>query len=109
MDWKSMGRAHASRVLAALCCAALALAATGCRKSEFEQRFDEAESLRQQAAAQGYEWIATAGLLEQADELAANGDAEGALALVEQARIQSLAALEQAEREAAAWKGRVLK
>ena len=87
-----MGRAHASRVLAAICCAALALAAAGCKRSEFEQRFDEAESLRQQAAA-----------------LAADGDAEGALALVEQARFQSAAALEQAEREAAAWKGRVLK
>jgi len=104
-----MGRAHASRVLAAICCAALALAAAGCKRSEFEQRFDEAESLRQQAAAQGHEWIATAGLLEQAAALAADGDAEGALALVEQARFQSAAALEQAEREAAAWKGRVLK
>ena len=104
-----MGRVHVSKTLAALCCAALALVAAGCANSEFEQRFDEAESLRQQAAAQGYEWIATAGLLEQAEALAADGDAEGALALVEQARFQSAAALEQAEREAAAWKGRVLK
>ena len=95
--------------MAALCCATLALAAAGCASTEFEQRFDEAESLRQQAAAQGYEWIGTAGLLEQAEALAADGDAEGALALVEQARFQSAAALEQAEREAAAWKGRVLK
>ncbi len=104
-----MGRVRASRVLAVLGCVALALVAVGCRNSEFEQRFDEAESLRQQAAAQGYEWIATAGLLEQAEALAADGDAEGALALVEQARFQSAAALEQAEREAAAWQGRVLK
>lgn len=104
-----MGRVRASRALAALCCAALALAVAGCKKSEFEKRFDEAESLRQQAAAQGYEWIATAGLLEQAEALVADGDAEGALQLVEQARLQSTAALEQAEREAAAWKGRVLK
>jgi hypothetical protein len=104
-----MGRAHASRMLAALCCIALALAAAGCANTEFEQRFDEAESLRQQAAAQGYEWIATAGLLEQAETLAADGDTEGALALLEQARFQSAAALEQAEREAQAWQGRVLK
>ena len=101
-----MGRVRASRLRAALCCVAVAVA--GCANSEFERRFDEAESLRQQAAAQGYEWIATAGLLEQAEALAADGDEEGALALVEQARFQSAAALEQAEREAEAWKGRVL-
>ena len=103
-----MGPAHASRVLAALCCTAVAFLATGCA-SEFERRFDEAESLRQQAAAQGYEWIGTAGLLEKAEALAADGDTENALALVELASFQSATALEQAEREAAAWKGRVLK
>ena len=103
-----MDRARASRALAALCCAAVALVAAGCA-SEFERRFDEAESLRQQAAAKGYEWIATAGLLEQANALAADGDTENALALVEQARFQSATALEQAGREAEAWKGRVLK
>lgn len=108
MDWKSMGPARASRTLAALGCAAVACVAMGCA-SEFEQRFDDAERLRQQAAAEGYEWIATAGLLEQAEALAADGDAEHALALVEQARLQSAAALEQAEREAEAWKGRVLR
>ena len=103
-----MDRAHVSKTLAALCCAAVAFVATGCA-SEYERRFDEAESLRQQAAAQGYEWIGTAGLLEKAEALAADGDTENALALAEQARYQSATALEQAEREAEAWKGRVLK
>ena len=101
-----MGPVRASRALAALCCAAVALVAAGCA-SEFERRFDEAEGLRQQAAAQGYEWIGTAGLLEKAEALAADGDTENALALVEQARFQSATALEQAEREGKAWKGRV--
>ena len=103
-----MGPVRASRTLAALCCTAVALAATGCA-SEFERRFDEAERLRQQVAAQGYEWVGTAGLLEKAESLAADGDTEDALALLEQARFQSATALEQAEREAEAWKGRVLK
>jgi len=103
-----MDLARASRRLTALCCAAVMLVAAGCA-TEFERRFDEAEHLRRQAAAEGYEWVATAGLLEQAKGLAADGDTEGALRLVEQARFQSAAALEQAEREAQAWKGRVLK
>ena len=103
-----MDRVRASRGLALLLCAAAAVTATGCA-TEFERRFDDAESLRLQAAEQGYEWIGTAGLLEQAEALAAKGDTDGALALVEQARFQSAAALEQADREAAAWKGRVLK
>jgi hypothetical protein len=103
-----MDLARANKTLAALCCVATVFVATGCA-SELERRFDEAESLREQAAARGYEWIGTAGLLEQAEVLAAEGDTEGAMALVEQARFQSATALEQADREADAWKGRVLK
>lgn len=103
-----MDRAPANKRLAALLCAVVAVAAAGCA-SELERRFDEAENLRVQAVARGYEWIGTAGLLEEAEALAAEGDTDGALALVEQARFQSAAALEQADREAEAWKGRVLK
>lgn len=103
-----MDRVRASKTLAALLCAAAAVAVTGCA-SEFERRFDEAENLREQAVARGYEWVGTADLLEQAEALAAEGDTEGALALVEQARFQSATALEQADREAGAWKDRVLK
>ena len=86
----------------------LALCAGGCA-SEFEQRYDAAERLRQSAAAFGYEWIGTADLLEQARASEASGDRETALALVEQARFQSIAALEQAEHEAEAWKKRVVR
>ena len=103
-----MDLARASRILAVLGFVAAMLASTGCA-TELERRFDEAEQLRQQAAEQGYEWIATADLLEQAEKLAEEGDTEGALALVEQARFQSAAALQQATREAEAWKGRVPK
>jgi hypothetical protein len=103
-----MAPVRASRALAALCCAALVFLAAGCA-SEFERQFGAAESLRQRAEAKGYEWIGTADLLEQAKALATDGDTAGALALVEQARFQSAAALEQAEREAGTWQGRVLK
>jgi hypothetical protein len=103
-----MDQVHASKALAALCCAAVLLASIGCA-TEFERRFDEAERLRQQAAGRGYEWIGTADLLEQAEGLAAQGDTDSALSLIEQARVQSAAALEQAEREAEAWKRRVPK
>lgn len=86
----------------------LSLVLTGCA-STFERRYDEAEQLRLQAAAKGYEWIGTADLLEQAAEEAEAGNTEAALALTEEARFQSEAALQQAEREADAWRRRVVK
>ena len=86
----------------------LSLFVGGCA-SEFDRRFDEAEQLRQAAAARGYEWLDTAGLLEQAQVNQASGDLEAALALVEQARFQAAAALRQAEQESEAWKQRVVR
>ncbi|MCH5375106.1 MAG: hypothetical protein JJ992_14120 [Planctomycetes bacterium] len=103
-----MDLARASRLFALSCAVAFLCVATGCA-TEFEKRFDEAEHLRQQAAERGYEWIGTADLLEQAEGLAAEGDTESALELVEEARFQSAAALAQAEREAGAWQRRVVK
>lgn len=99
-----MDRALASRYLAAV----LLLCAGGCA-TDFDQRLEEAERLRLDAAARGYEWIGTEGLLEQARERAASGDTEAALALVQEARFQAEAALRQAESESEAWKRRVVK
>lgn len=101
-----MDRAHASKYVAGLL--VLSLCAGGCA-SEFDQRLDEAEQLRHDAAARGYEWIGTADLLQQAQASQASGDLEAALALVEQARFQAAAALQQAEHESEAWKQRVVR
>ena len=86
----------------------LALLTAGCA-SEFERRYEEAEGLRMQAAEKGYEWIATANLLEQARTESDAGNAEAALELADKARFQAEAALQQAEREQEAWQRRVVK
>jgi hypothetical protein len=101
-----MALARASKRVIA-CCGALLLM-TGCA-TEFERRYDEAESLRVQAAEQGYEWIGTKKLLDQAAAAAEEGDTGRALELTEQARLQATAALEQAEREEEAWRRRVVR
>jgi hypothetical protein len=101
-----MDRARVSKhVIGALL---VSLFAGGCA-SEFDRRFDEAERLRQDVAARGYEWINTADILEQAQASEASGDLAAALVLVEQARFQATAALLQADREAEAWKRRVVR
>jgi aryl-alcohol dehydrogenase-like predicted oxidoreductase len=101
-----MDRAHASKHVTGVL--VLSLCAGGCT-TEFDQRFDEAERLRHDAAARGYEWIDTADLLQQAQASEASGDLEAALALVEQARFQAATALQQAERESEAWTQRVVR
>ncbi len=103
-----MDPARASSLAAFLAGLFLLLGAGGCA-SDFERRYEAAEGLRQQAAARGYEWIQTAGLLEQAQQEAARGNLQAALELVETARFQSEAALRQADHEAEAWQNRVLK
>ncbi len=61
------------------------------------------------AADAGYEWIGTEQLLQQAREAQDAGDIELALELVDKARFQAEAAVKQAEREAEAWRGRVVR
>jgi hypothetical protein len=101
-----MARAHASNLALALTLALFAV--PGCA-SEFETQLAEAERLRTEAADAGYEWLETAKLLEQAREAAANGNLDDATALVEKARFQAVMAIEQAEREADAWRKRVVR
>jgi hypothetical protein len=99
-----MDRARANRLSGSVL---LLVLLAGCA-SDYGQRYDEAERLRQQAAAEGYEWLGTAGLLDKAQQRAAAGDTDAALELVEQARFQADAALRQAEAESDAWRRRVL-
>lgn len=103
-----MGPARVNKCLVMAVGLLLALVASGCA-SEFERRYDEAEQLRLEAADRGYEWIGTAALLEQAQAEAAAGKTDAALALVDDARFEADAALQQAEREAEAWQRRVVK
>ena len=103
-----MGRARASRFVVALSGVVLSIATAACA-SEFEQRFAEADAFRLEAAAQGYEWLETAALLDEAREQVEQGDVATALVLIDKARFQAEAALLQAEREQEAWKGRVVK
>jgi hypothetical protein len=83
-------------------------AAAGCARG-FDAELAEAERLRAEAAAAGFEWLETRSLLEQARYAADNGDLDEGSALVEKARFQAVMAIEQAEREAEAWRGRVVR
>jgi hypothetical protein len=103
-----MDPVRANRILVGLAVSFLLAGVSGC-STAFERRFDEAEALRQQAAQRGYEWIGTAGLLDQARAAADRGDTDAALQLVEQARFQADAALRQADYEAKAWRDRVVR
>lgn len=103
-----MAPARASRLLLGAAGVLLLLATAGCA-TEFERRYDEAARLNLQAAERGYEWIATADLLDQAAAEAEAGNTGKALELTEAARFQADAALQQADREAEAWRRRVLK
>lgn len=87
----------------------LALFAVSACESEFDAQLAAAERLREDAAEVGYEWLETAQLLEQAREAAADGNLDDASTLVEQARFQAVTAIKQAEREADAWRDRVVR
>ena len=78
-------------------------------EEQYKRLYDEAECLRRAAAAKGAEWLETEKLLLRSIEEAGNGRWENALLLVQEARLQAEQALHQAEHEAEAWKGRVLK
>ena len=78
-------------------------------EEQYKRLYDEAECLRRAAAAKGAEWLETEKLLLRSIEEAGSGRLENALLLVQEARLQAEQALHQAEHEAEAWKGRVLK
>ena len=68
-----------------------------------------AETARQKAAALGAEWLQTQSLIEQAQRAEAQGHWAEAVERAEQAREQGELASEQAEREAKAWRDRVVR
>ena len=103
-----MDPVRANRLIFSTAVALILLGTSGC-STAFERRYDEADELRRQAAQRGHEWIGTAGLLEQARDAEARGDTETAMQLVERARFQADAALRQADHEAEAWRGRVVR
>ena len=80
----------------------------GCM-SQFEMDYETADRWRVAAADAGYEWIGTEGLLQQAEAAHAAGDFQLAFELLEKARFQGEAAVKQAEHEAEAWRGRVVR
>jgi hypothetical protein len=77
--------------------------------SHFELEYETADRWRIAAADAGYEWIETEKLLQQAKEAHDAGDFELAFELVDKARLQGVAAVKQAEYEAGAWRGRVVR
>ncbi len=74
--------------------------------------YDEAHAAAvaaiQLAADKGHAWNTADNLIDEAIAAAANGDESLALTLADEARIQALLAAVQADREAAAWRGRVV-
>ncbi len=86
----------------------LTIGLSGCM-SHFEMEYKTADRWRMAAADAGYEWIETEKLLQQAREAHDAGDFELAFELVDKARFQGEAAVKQAEREADAWRRRVLR
>ena len=75
----------------------------------FKRLHDSVECIRKKAATGGAEWLETESLLQRAQEEAAEGHKETAAQLLMKARLQAMRALEQAGREAEAWKHRVIK
>jgi hypothetical protein len=80
----------------------------GKASEHFEQLFTRAEQLRQAAAHDGAEWLATEALLSRSREVAATGNWSEANHLAQKACQQADLALQQAELEAQAWKDRVV-
>jgi len=70
---------------------------------------DLAKTLRRDAEEAGAEWLQTGSLIEQAKQAAESEDWQQALALARQAKQQAELALAQAEREAVAWRARVVR
>jgi hypothetical protein len=112
-----MDRVRASRLLPAVFLAGSLMplfagpdcAAAQAADKAFEQAWSEADALRKQAAAAGFEWLKTGELLEDARDAFAAGQPEMARERLRLAREQAGRALEQAKRESEAWKRRVVR
>ena len=93
----------------------VALAAGGTVSAEqftveqFNVAFVEANDLRKKSGELAHEWRDTAKMLKSAQMAAQEGDLEKAMKLIAEAKFQSEAAINQAEREARLWVGRVVR
>ena len=77
--------------------------------SSVESLIEHAVQTRVQAADMGAEWLETRTLVERAREQLEQGNLEQAASLADRARKQGELAIEQATREANAWKQRVIR
>ena len=73
------------------------------------ERIQEAEAAKRHAAEMDAEWLDTGSLIEQARREGNQGNWGQAAALAEQALRQAELAIAQAEREAEAWRARVVR
>ena len=76
---------------------------------QFNSAIVEANELRKKSGELAHEWRDTAKLLKSAQAAASEGDLDKAMKLVAEAKFQSEAAINQAEREARLWEGRVVR
>jgi predicted outer membrane protein len=95
--------------LAALMLVVAAPGAVAADKAAFDAAYATANAARKGAAKLGYEWSTTKKLLEEAEEMAGEGNFADAVALAEQARFQGEAAQYQAREQAAIWQSFVVK
>lgn len=78
------------------------------QEAAFESSYNEAECLRSLAAQKDAEWLKTKEILLLSREAADRGDWDEAMQLLTTARFQAETAIRQAEREASAWRQRVI-
>ena len=98
------------QLISALALTALTLTAAADETQEsFDAAYQAAQEARQNAAAAGFEWRDTEEMLEDAKQAAADGDFDTAVTLANDAKIQGELGVQQAAREAEAWKSRVIK
>jgi len=103
-----MAPAHESKRPAILCILLVAALVFAACTSDVERQYEAAEQLRRAAAEAGFEWLETEALLNEALQLEEQGNSEGAIALIEKARLQAERALQQSENEAKSWRTRVV-
>lgn len=112
---KARGRLRAMRRLACLTlllgCGLPAAQAAGAPGAvqDFQAALAEADGLRAEAAAAGFEWLHTGELLQQARARWEAGDVKGAWQALGDGRLQAEMSVRQAQHEATAWQHRVIR
>jgi len=76
--------------------------------ASYEDAHSAATAVIQMAADKGHAWTTADKLISEAEAAAAGGDESLALKLADDARVQALLAVAQADAEAFAWRSRVI-